>query len=215
MITETSQQPAPVFGRDGEPCAACGAPLAGDQRYCLHCGSRRPEARLEFLDVLDADVRARGVLSVAAPVGVGGALPPAGRLQAHAGTLALGSVILLTLLIGLLVGHWVTGRDTPTAAAPAAPQVITLQGAPSSATPAAAAASSTGSSSSTKSAASTAKSKAKASTPPKDAVSVTGSDKKAINDAVKKGKPLSTGTGAPPPKDDKPAGGGSGFETIG
>ncbi|MCW3023805.1 MAG: zinc ribbon protein, partial [Conexibacter sp.] len=62
----THSHPVPVFGRDGEPCPACGAPLAGDQRYCLHCGTRRPEARLEFLDVLDADVRARAAAPVLA-----------------------------------------------------------------------------------------------------------------------------------------------------
>jgi hypothetical protein len=56
---------------------------------------------------------------------------------------------------------------------------------------------------------------AKAKTP-KNSVSVKSlSSKKAVDDAVKKGKPISTGTGKLPPKDDKPAGGGAGFEEIG
>jgi phosphatidylinositol-3-phosphatase len=33
-------------------CQACGAPLAADQRWCLECGTRRPEARVPFLEIL-------------------------------------------------------------------------------------------------------------------------------------------------------------------
>jgi hypothetical protein len=40
---------APVLGPSGEPCAACGEPLAGDQRYCLSCGERRGPPRLDPL----------------------------------------------------------------------------------------------------------------------------------------------------------------------
>jgi hypothetical protein len=225
VITESA--PAPVFGRDGEPCPACGAPLAGDQRYCLHCGARRPEARLEFLDVLDADVRVRAAAPVAfAPAAaVAAGPPPSGlnaRLQANAGLLALAALLLLTLLIGLLLGHWAT-RDsgTPGVAATPAPQVIRVEG---TAAPATAAATPAGSGGASPSATKGAKAKAKAggggssakATAPKDAVSVDKlTSKKAVENAVKKGKPISTGTGKLPPKDGKPAGGGSGFESIG
>lgn len=232
MITES--QPAPTLmsfppARDGEPCPACGAPLAGDQRYCLHCGARRPEARLEFLDVLDADVRARGALpptaTVVAPAFAATAAPPPrglnGRLQAHAGLLALAALMLLTLLIGLLLGHWVTDRQdasAPAAATPA-PQVIKVEGAGAGA----AAATSGGDSSGGDSSSSKAKAKSskdesssdKASAP-KDAVSVDKlTDKKAVDDAVKKGKPISTGSGKLPPEDDKAPAGGADFEEIG
>lgn len=37
-----------VLGKAGEPCRECGAPLAADQRYCLHCGKRRGEPRIDF-----------------------------------------------------------------------------------------------------------------------------------------------------------------------
>jgi hypothetical protein len=237
VITES--QPVPVFGRDGEPCPSCGAPLAGDQRYCLHCGTRRPEARLEFLDVLDADVRARSPLPAPPAPPQGGppvwpaayaAPAPRGvnaRLQANAGLLALAALLLLTLLIGLLLGHWATGSDTPSAAAPAAaPQVIRVEGAASTAAPAATAgatADTTGGGAA-KGTSSAAKSKDKAAAskddkkvvPDKDAVSVKSlSSKKAVDDAVKKGKPISTGTGKLPPTDDKAPGGGSDIEEIG
>jgi hypothetical protein len=220
VITESL--PSPVFARDGEPCPGCGAPLAGDQRYCLHCGARRPAARLEFLDVLDADVRARALPAAAfAPPPAPAAPGLSARLQANSGALALAAVLLLMLLVGLLVGHWVTGNAPVAASAPAAPQVIKLEGtgaaAPAASAPADAPASgSAGSTSPAKSKASpSAKGDAAASTP-KDAVSVkqVGGDKQAIDKAVKKGKPIATG-GKPLPKDNKAPGGGSGFETIG
>jgi hypothetical protein len=232
VIIESSSEPAPVFGRDGEPCPACGAPLAGDQRYCLHCGVRRPEARLEFLDVLDADVRARSVLpppgATAAPFGYAAAAAPPpsglnGRLQANSGLLALATLLLLTLLIGLLVGHWATGSSSAPSAAAPAPQVIRVEGG-GTAAPAAAAATTgggaSGGGSSAKSAKSRSSSKSSTSsdktTTDKSAVSVKSlSSKKAVEDAVKKGKPISTGTGKLPAKDDKAPAGGSSFEEIG
>jgi hypothetical protein len=221
VIIESSQ-PAPVFGRDGEPCPACSAPLAGDQRYCLHCGARRPEARLEFLDVLDADVRARSVLS--APGAPAGSVPPRGlngRLQANAGLLALAALLLLMLLIGLLVGHWATGPSLVPSALTPAPQVIKVEG--TAAAPAAATdgggGSGGGSTAEDGGSSSSKSSKSKAGdkpTPDKDAVSVKSlSSKKAVEDAVKKGKPISTGTGKLPAKDDKAPAGGAGFEDIG
>jgi hypothetical protein len=221
VITESV--PPPVFGRDGEPCPSCGAPLAGDQRYCLHCGTRRPEARLEFLDVLDADVQARGAVSLLPPAVAGFAEPPPrglnARLQANSGVLALTALLLVTLLIGLLVGHWATGSDpAPVAASAPAPQVIRVEGtaapAATSATPAATPSSSTPAPTTSKSS-----SKSDASTKPtapKDSVSVTKlSGKKAVDDAVKKGTPITTGGGKLPPKDDKAPGGGSAIEDIG
>lgn len=221
MIAESHQHqqhagaPAP---RDGEPCPSCSAPLAADQRYCLHCGSRRPEARLEFLDVLDADARARA--ATPAPLQPH-AVAPGGRLQAHTGALALAGLLLLTLLIGLLIGHWVTDRRTsnaPAAATPA-PQVIRVEGGGATSAPAATtSAPATTSGSAAKDGSGSARTsgasdRAKA---PKGAVSVRSlSSRKAVDDAVKKGKPISTGTGKLPPTDNKAAGGGSTFETIG
>lgn len=39
---------APRLGPEGEACAACGAGLAADQRYCLNCGTRRAATRVPF-----------------------------------------------------------------------------------------------------------------------------------------------------------------------
>jgi hypothetical protein len=201
-------------------CPSCGAPLAGDQRYCLNCGTRRPEARLEFLDVLDEDVRARSAPAIVEQTRV--VTSGAGRLQAHTGVLALASLLVLTLLCGLLVGHWVTDRrssDAPAAAAPA-PQVIRVEGgAATTAAPAtdgAAAGAAAGAAGAARTARRSSTAKTATAKAPKGSVSVRSlTSKKAVDDAVKKGKPISTGTGKLPPTDNKAAGGGSSFETIG
>jgi hypothetical protein len=176
--------------------------------------------------VLDADVRARSAVPVAAPaVALGEPRGLNGRLQANAGLLALTALLLLTLLIGLLVGHWVTGQSGTPAAATPAPQVIKVEGS-AAAAPATTGGSggsgrdtTGGSGNSGKSSNSKAKdttSSSEKATAPKGSVSVKSlKSKKAVDDAVKKGKPISTGSGKLPPKDDKPAGGGSGFEEIG
>jgi hypothetical protein len=216
----SSTEPTPPAPPTSPPCASCGAPLHEDQRYCVNCGARRPETRLEFLDVLDADARERQVVATTVtttePAGVNG------RLQANAGLLALGAIVLVALLIGLLVGHWATTAGTtktvPAAAAPA--QVITVQGGGAAADATTTAPQDTGTTTGTTTSKpkSTKKSNATTTTAttPKDSVSVnTLNDKKSLDNAVKKGKPISTGTGKLPPTDDKPAGGGSGFEDIG
>src|SRR5258705_2713302 len=33
-------------------CAGCASPMASDQRYCLECGRRRGEPRLDFMAML-------------------------------------------------------------------------------------------------------------------------------------------------------------------
>ena len=63
---------APVLGPPGQPCAACGEPLAADQRYCLSCGERRGPPRLDPL----AHARGRAPSAGAAPA-AGAARRPA------------------------------------------------------------------------------------------------------------------------------------------
>ncbi len=46
--TEPTSLFAPRLGPDAEPCGACGAALAADQRYCLSCGTRRAGLRVPF-----------------------------------------------------------------------------------------------------------------------------------------------------------------------
>jgi hypothetical protein len=220
MSHSTYEHPVatPVSGNGVEPCVSCGAPLAGDQRYCMYCGTRRPTARLEFLDVLAGEPGGAGYALPAAPMPVAAPSPGVdGWLRAHAPALALGALLLTTLLIGLLVGHWAT-RSTPTATPAAAPQVIRITGGGQAAAPAAPTTTSTPATTTGGSGATTPSKKAAPaakSTGAKGAADVKALSKKQLDKAVKKGKPITTGSGAPPPKDDKPAAGGSDFQTIG
>ena len=38
----------PVVGQEGDTCEQCGSVLATDQRYCLNCGWRRGESRVDY-----------------------------------------------------------------------------------------------------------------------------------------------------------------------
>jgi hypothetical protein len=208
---------APTLGAQGEPCTSCGAPLAGDQRYCLECGARRTQARVAFREILaTGDAPAAGPTAVAAPVPDG---PPArSGLAFLAGLLCL----ILALGVGVLIGN--SGDDT-TAATPPPAQVITVGGAAAApaatgtaattSTPAASsgagdssAKSSKGSGSSTKSSKGSAADNKKV----KDLNSSSGADYQKKSQKL----PKEVGTsGKPAPKDNKPAGGGSGFQEIG
>jgi hypothetical protein len=105
---------------DGAPtappaaCAGCGAPLAPDQRYCLACGRPASPVRLAFLDVLQAEPGTAATAILGAPSAAGYQPPPdppgmLGSLRRYSGLFGLLGVLLASLLIGLLVGHWLTG----------------------------------------------------------------------------------------------------------
>src|SRR5664280_1813123 len=103
-------------------CANCGAALVADQRYCLACGQPCSPVRLAFLDVLQ-DQPGCGQQGWASPSTIemspAGYVPvfeqgTGGWLRRYSGLLGLFAVLLMCLLVGLLVGHWVTqGNRTP------------------------------------------------------------------------------------------------------
>ncbi len=122
---------------ESHTCANCSAPLVDDQRYCLSCGQPVSPVRLAFLDVLETERQPQlGAGSVGAmPVayspyfdGVGG--PP--WLRRYAPLFVALSVLLLALIVGLLVGHWVT-QDKAVASGPQIIKVEGLAGAPAAA----------------------------------------------------------------------------------
>ncbi len=110
-------------------CANCSAPLVADQRYCLACGQPVSPVRLAFLDVLQSERQqsAPGALATT-PVTYAPLLEPSGSpawLRRYTPLFAVASVLLLALIAGLLVGHWVTqGKSTP--ATPT--QIIKVEG---------------------------------------------------------------------------------------
>jgi hypothetical protein len=124
-------------------CPNCSAALAPDQRYCLACGKPVSPVRLAFLDVLQSENQPY-------PGGSppGGAFAPAyaavpepsagasSSLRRYAGPFGLLAVLLLAIIVGLLVGHWVTQNKAP------GTSVVKVEGLPSAA-PAAASAGAT------------------------------------------------------------------------
>ncbi len=127
--------PNPTDGTPTVPaaaCAGCGAPLAPDQRYCLACGRPASPVRLAFLDVLQADrsretlafgehprfgqqTAATAILGAPSAAGYQPPLDPPGTLgslRRYSGLFGLLGVLLASLLIGLLVGHWLTGSPS-------------------------------------------------------------------------------------------------------
>jgi hypothetical protein len=112
----SSEQP-----HDAATCANCGTPLAPDQRYCLACGQPVSPVRLAFLDVLQADAqssRGSGQGQIASmPPGYASVIEPVsgpyGWLRRYSGLFGLLSVLLLAIVAGLLVGHWVTQSKAP------------------------------------------------------------------------------------------------------
>ncbi len=108
-----SEQPA-------ASCASCSAPLAPDQRYCLACGQPASPVRLAFLDVLQAEAQPYGVGRSPAgslPPGYAPVIEPTSGAHAwmrrYSGLFGLLSVLLLAVVVGLLVGHWVTQSKAP------------------------------------------------------------------------------------------------------
>jgi hypothetical protein len=116
-------------------CSSCGAALADDQRYCLNCGQRQGEARVDFRQHLDS----KQAGAKAGPASPGPAAapsapppePPDKRQRDYAPLAAAGGIAVLgiMLLIGVLIGRG-TGDSNDSASAP---QVITVGAAPATA----------------------------------------------------------------------------------
>lgn len=105
---------APVFGEQGEPCHECGAPLAADQRYCLNCGRRRTEPRVDLQRMVAAS-KGEEVAEVARSTPAPQPPEPAKVERDYAPLAAVGGIAVLglMLLVGVLIGK---GNSSPSAA---------------------------------------------------------------------------------------------------
>ena len=120
MPTKPLTPDQPSLGRDGEPCAGCGSPLAADQRYCLECGRRRGGPRVDYRQRMAAagSERQPAKTSPAAPRSE--APEPERPVRAErdfAPLAAVGGIAVLglMLLVGVLIGR----GDGDSAPAPA------------------------------------------------------------------------------------------------
>ena len=233
--TDPVPSSAPL-GAAGEHCAACGAALAADQRYCLNCGVRRAESRVPFPESLNGGAGGASPAGGAGAAAAGGPGAGSGAIVAGAAPVApaakakrswadrdlllpvLGTA-LLAIAVGILIGRS-GASDTINTKAP----VVNVTG---SAGTAAAAPTDTTANASTDAAADagaadkTAKAgkttREKAAPPAnvsKSDLQNTATGKDYVNKSKKLPTEVSLG-GTAPPKDNKPAGGGAEAETIG
>jgi hypothetical protein len=204
-------------------CAACSAALAPDQLFCLSCGTRRRDARIAFRDVLATEA------APVVPVSGSGGWPPNGGVVALTGEQpmppgAAGRITympflatLALLIFALGVGVWVGRTPVQSAVAPAyaAPVAAAAATTPAATTPADDAAATDASSKDD--AKDTAADDAAAAPVKDDTSSLKNLEQLSPDDYQKQAQklPSEVGTGGTaPPKDDKPAGGGSGFEDF-
>ncbi len=124
--------------QDRATCPNCSAPLAPDQRYCLSCGQPVSSVRLAFLDVLQSDSQpypggqgSAGLVSPGYPAVIEPSSGVAGWMRRYSGLFGLLAVLLMAIIVGLLIGHWVTQSKAP------ATQVVRVEGLSAGAAPAA------------------------------------------------------------------------------
>jgi hypothetical protein len=135
-------------GRPGHGCAACGAAMAADQRYCVECGERRGAPRVSLLE--GPAQRPRESPPQSPPSPQRRIAPVNSTLIAIIGTL------LLALGIGVLIGR---SGNTSVKSPPA--QVVTISGGPAASTAATTPATGTATTPASGSSSTTAKTKSK------------------------------------------------------
>lgn len=124
----TTDQPS--MGKEGDTCPGCGSALATDQRYCLNCGLRRGETRVDY----ETQIMRGGQ-----PATAGASAGPAqtAAVQWNNPIFAIGAIAVLgiMLLLGVLIGKDNNGTTQTVAAQ--APATTTTAAAPTTDTTAA------------------------------------------------------------------------------
>ena len=114
MSVERAQpsEPSHLFGSQGDRCQNCQAPLAVDQRYCVHCGTRRGKSRFSLNEVA----------AQAAPPPAPPPTPQRHRHVASGVALVTGvATLLLAMGVGVLIGH---DSNSPAPVKASAPIVV-------------------------------------------------------------------------------------------
>jgi len=117
-MSDTAQMPpttgaAPELGNPGETCRSCGAELAPDQRYCVNCGARRTDPRVDYQNLLagtnGADLEGAAG-AAAAPVAGSAAgaaatgVPAETRAISPLGAAVAVGLLLIAVLLGAVIG---------------------------------------------------------------------------------------------------------------
>ena len=101
------------LGDVGESCRRCGVELATDQRYCINCGERRAEARVEYRELLGSSAAAP---LVAGPAAASAQSPPpledARAISPLGAAVAIG-LLLLAVLLGAVIGKGSSSDQQP------------------------------------------------------------------------------------------------------
>jgi hypothetical protein len=197
----------PVVGQEGDTCEQCGSVLATDQRYCLNCGWRRGESRVDYEKRLNGGVYTANGSAPSAATTANPQWTPAFAILAIA-------LLGVMLLLGVLIGK--KGNNSTQTVAAQAPATTTTAATPTTATTASTAGNNKA-----------AKGGGSGTAPGQGSVIQGGSGKvdssvptaSGGNNTAQNAKNgpnvVSTGNGPPPATDNKPAGGGSGSTCIG
>ena len=112
----------PALGAEGDRCTVCRAPLAIDQRYCLQCGQRRGDRRVDFAELLPLEEGGKPAEAAPATAVAPAAPPPQSGPWTPLALVASVATLGLMLLVGVMIGK----DDDPTqvTAAPAAAPAI-------------------------------------------------------------------------------------------
>lgn len=112
----------PTVERTPEPCAECGYPLAADQRYCLNCGRRRGEPRVDYVAYPEGGGGGMSTATEQVPVP---AAPLASVSRDPSPVVAVVGIALLglMLLVGVLIGRGDGSVGEQQAATPTVVQV--------------------------------------------------------------------------------------------
>jgi hypothetical protein len=116
-----STKPTETENKQESKCPSCGKPMAADQRYCMECGNRRADPRVDFRRQLFAD-------------GDEGARATGGRGWNPLAAAALLGLLGIALLVGVLIGKD-ENDEQPAATTPAAQTTPTTAAPPTATTP--------------------------------------------------------------------------------
>jgi uncharacterized OB-fold protein len=100
----------PTLGEEGDACAQCGSVLAVDQRYCVNCGTRRAETRVNYRRQLAGNGAQPTVPS-------GGAATAAPQWSNPIVAIGAIAVLGVMLLLGVLIGNDNDGQQVVAGAA--------------------------------------------------------------------------------------------------